>query len=111
VAFGLRSQAVGDGSLYAELKTLQDVIVDTSTTTELTVEGELKAVNAIANTFILKSDSDETYEGTFVSAISPEQAASVPARYKATILKTAGMVRTKKREKPTYFLEKIEPLW
>lgn len=76
----------------------------------LVLDGELFAVNTEEKTFGLRADAGETIHGAFPDAITAEHAASVPHRYKATIVKTSGVVKTKKDKPVTYSLQKLDPL-
>ena len=89
---------------------LQAMIADTKTETVLLIDGELFGVDMAEKWFKIKADDGTEYRGEFETAITKEHAASVPARYHATILKTTRMV-TNKRQKPEDFLRALEPLW
>jgi hypothetical protein len=93
-----------------QLQTVQTQIIEASTTSTLTLNGELYAVDADAKVFKVKADDGQDIQGTFETAITQEHAASVPSRYKVTIVKTTRMIPTKKEKPETYFLESLEPL-
>jgi hypothetical protein len=96
---------------YAELSTLQTVVADTTTETTLVLNGELSAVDDTNKTFKITPDEGGIIEGTFGDAITPEHAASVPARYRLTVIKTTRIVLKSKKDKPTtYLLSALEPL-
>jgi hypothetical protein len=94
----------------ANLQSLQTTIAETTSDVTLVLDGELFAIDTEARIFKIRPDTDEVIEGTFANAITAEHEASVPHRYKATIIKTTRMVRTKKDKPVTYFLEKLDPL-
>lgn len=89
---------------------LQTIIADTTTETRLVFDGELVAVDITNKTFKINQDGADEIEGTFSDAITAEHAASVPSRYKATIVRTTRMVKTKKDKPITYSLERLDPL-
>jgi hypothetical protein len=92
------------------LPSLQTTIAETTTEITLVLNGELFAVNMDEKNFKIRPDGDEDIDGTFTDAITAEHAASVPSRYKATIVKTTRMVKSKKDKPIAFFLEKLEPL-
>jgi len=94
-----------------QLATLQTQIAEASTTATITVNAELKAVDADAKTFRVQTDDGQDIEGTFGSAITKEHAASVPFRYKITIVRTTKMIPAKKEKPDTYFLQSLDPIW
>jgi hypothetical protein len=74
--------------------------------------GLLSKVDIDNKTFRLKSDAGEDVEGRYEENVIQEQhAASIPARYTATIVTVTEMVYSgKKRPKPEVILERLEPL-
>ncbi|PSH04153.1 MAG: hypothetical protein CXZ00_08890 [Acidobacteria bacterium] len=93
---------------YEQLATLQKNIVETTTETILVKDGDLVAVNSEAKTFKLNCDDGEEIEGTFSDAITVKQAAAVPSRYRATIIKTTRMIVPKRQKPESFFLAKLE---
>jgi hypothetical protein len=96
--------------LPSEMTSLQTSIAELTTEMTLVLRAELFAVNVREKTFELHPDGEDEIEGTFTDAITAEHAASVPARYKATVIKTMRMVKTKKDRQITYVLTKLESL-
>lgn len=96
----------------SDLPSLQTTITETRTNVTLTLDAELFAVNAEEKTFKLRPDGDQEIDGTFTDAITAEHAASVPSRYRATVVKTIKMGKPKneKEKSITYFLERLDPL-
>jgi hypothetical protein len=92
------------------MASLQTTIAETTSDVTLVMNGELFAIDTKDKTFKIRPDTDEEIEGTFTNAITAEHEASVPHRYKATIIKTTRIVKTKKEKPITYFLEKLDPL-
>ncbi len=95
---------------YQSLRSLQATIGDTTTETGLDVRGELFAVNTEIKEFKLRDDSGHVYLGKFGDAITPEHAASVPARYTARITKTTKVVVLGKEPQVEFFLDRLGPI-
>jgi hypothetical protein len=95
---------------YQSLLTLQGTIADASTTVGMDVRGELYAVNTETMEFRLRGDDGKDYHGHFGNAITPEHAASVPARYAARIVRTTKIIVFGQESETTDFLDRLDPL-
>ncbi|HYL78408.1 MAG TPA: hypothetical protein VEU96_29725 [Bryobacteraceae bacterium] len=95
---------------YQSLAKLQGTIAETTAAVGLDVVGELFLVNSDTKQFGLKGDNGHEYYGTFGAAITPEHAASVPARYSARIIETTKIIILGDEPKTTLFLERLGPL-
>jgi hypothetical protein len=97
---------------YADLAALQSAVIDTKTRQTLVTSGLLRAVDDDKKTFKFRTDAGDDVEGRYADGvIQEEHAASVPARYMATILTVTDIVSTGgKKPKPVISLEKLEVL-
>ena len=95
---------------YQSLLALQSTIADTSTSVGMDVKGELYAVNAETEEFRIRGDDGKDYHGRFGSAITPEHAASVPARYSARIIRTTKIIILGQEPEVSDFLDRLDPL-
>jgi hypothetical protein len=97
---------------YSEMTSLQTAVQETKTRQTSILTGLLSKVDIDNKTFRLKSDSGDAIEGRYEENVIQEQhAASIPARYTATIVTVTEMVYTgNKRPQPEIILEKLEPL-
>jgi len=97
---------------YSEIARLQTSVQETKTRQTAILTGLLSKVDVDNKTFRLKSDSGDDIEGRYEENVIQEQhAASIPARYTATITTVTEMVNTgNKKPKPEIILEKLEPL-
>jgi len=100
---------------YEELQSLQNSVLDTKTRRTTTLSGLLTLVDADNRSFRIKPDGPEgtsDIAGKFSEGvIREEHAASVPARYTATIQTVTEMVSpTGRKPKAEIFLEKLDPL-
>lgn len=96
----------------SQINDLQTAVQNTKTHVTTIFQGMLTKVDTEKKTFGLKADGGEEVEGTYAEDVIQEQhAASVPARYTATIVTVTEMVYTsKKPPKPEVILEKLDPL-
>jgi hypothetical protein len=96
---------------YEELSILREQLSKTTIDTSLDVTGDLVAVDMDANTFRIRQDTGEEIEGTFVDAISAEQAAQIPARYAAHIARQSKVIQVPEALVPDVFLlQSLTPL-
>lgn len=94
-----------------EVASLQALVKDTKTRHTVTLEGWLNKVDDKEKIFRIQADNGDEIEGRYGDdVIQPEHAASIPARYKATILTITEMIYSGKRPKPEIILERLEPL-
>lgn len=77
---------------YEEFSVLSEELARTTVDEKIEIVGSLVAVDTVAHTFQIKADSGDTYSGTFENAITPDHAARVPWRYKATILRITKVI-------------------
>ena len=92
---------------YPQLEAIRATVADTTTTAILEISGELYAVDTDIKQFKLRGDDKEEYCGTFGDAITPEHAASVPARYRAKIIKTTKIIFTSGEPETELFLDSL----
>ena len=97
---------------YADIPRLQTSVQETKVRQTSILTGLLSKVDVDNRTFRLKSDAGDDVEGTYAENVIQEQhAASIPARYTATIATVTEMVYAgKKRPKPETILERLEPI-
>jgi hypothetical protein len=93
-----------------ELTTLQNVVAEVTTQVIMKIDGELVAVDVDEKTFRIKGDDGLQIEGGIGTAITHEHAASVPARYRATITKTTRMLPSKKEKPETFTLTELDKI-
>ena len=97
---------------YDALMALQSQVLDTKTRSTTTLSGLLTMVNWNNKTFSLKPDGSDEILGKYnEGVIREEHAATVPARYTATIQTVTEMItQSTKKPKIEIFLERLEPL-
>jgi hypothetical protein len=95
---------------YQALGKLQSTIGKTTTSTTLSVTGKLYAVDDKVRQFKFEGDNGQDYAGGFGQAITEEHAASVPARYKASITQTTKIVVLGNEPETIYFLDSLTHL-
>jgi hypothetical protein len=95
-----------------DIPTLQTSVQETKTRQTAMLTGLLSKVDVDNKTFRIKSDAGEDIEGSYAENVIQEQhAASIPARYTATIVTVTEMVYSgNKRPKPEIILERLDPL-
>jgi len=93
---------------FHQLERLRAGIAEAKTTSTMQINGELFAVDTQKRQFKLEGDDGVVIEGIFSTAIGPEHEASIPARYRATILKTTTIVLVGGEAKSTISLEALE---
>ncbi len=96
---------------FEELEVLRTELSKATIDTPMTISGDLVVVNMDDNSFRLRADDGETIDGEFITAISQEQAARIPARYSAHIIKRTMIIpEPDGTQDVSYFLEEITPL-
>lgn len=93
---------------FEQMRALRERLSVTTIETRTQVTGTLAAVDSDEATFRIHQDDGVDIEGTYRDAISREQAARVPARYNATIIKRTKVVQSETAPQPdTFFLESL----
>jgi hypothetical protein len=95
---------------YQSLDKIYLSIADATIKTRLDVTGELVAVDVETKDFRIKGDDGKEYSGIFGAAITAEHAASVPARYSATITQITKIIVLGKEPDTTLFLDELRPI-
>ena len=76
---------------------------------EVTLNGELIAVNLATKTFRMRFDSGDDVHGKFKDAISVGHKVELPKRYTATLTKTSRIIYSREEDEDSYFLLGLEP--
>ena len=96
---------------FEEMVVLRDQLKKTTIDTRIEATGDLVAVDMDARTFRIRQDDGDEIEGTFTNAISSDQAARIPARYLADIVKQSKVVQALEEPEPdTFALQLLRPI-
>lgn len=96
---------------FEQMMALRERLSITAVETRTQVTGTLVAVDSDEATFRIRQDDDVEIEGTYHDAITREQAARVPARYNATIIKRTKIIQPENAPVPdSYFLESLSEI-
>ena len=96
-----------------ELENLYRMIEETSdeSETEISVDGELEAINVKARSFALRDSSGGIIRGSYKDAISGSHRAELPGRrYRATLTKVESVQYSTDEEMSEYHLKRLEEL-
>jgi hypothetical protein len=93
------------------MRALRERLSVTTIETRTQVTGTLVAVDSDEATFRIRQDDEIEIEGAYHDAITREQAARVPARYNATIIKRTKIIKSETAPEPdSYFLESLSEI-
>jgi len=96
---------------FEQMRALRERLSVTTIETRTQVTGTLVAVDSDEATFRIRQDDEIEIEGAYHDAITREQAARVPARYNATIIKRTKIIKSETAPEPdSYFLESLSEI-
>lgn len=97
---------------WPELEALHNIIDETGeeTTEEVSIVGRLVAADLGRKTFRIELPDQEEVRGTFVDAISPARAATLPSQYRADLTKHTRLHYATDKTVVSFFLHRLEGL-